>query len=445
MAVLRDLAEHDGVPRIEPITDLRYWWRYGQESFVAVRPDAWHMPERATVVGWLDTFAEMAVVRAAVNADPVLCNRVDTMVGTEFSVRQRPLDALLLQHLLEPVVVASRAYAFDRVTFDASLGRLEAGLRSDTVRFVEFVPLNGLISTRTDVNLLGGVVLRPMTDRQIGRAIHVAAVPSDFSGNPTSVQVSRFHQWAVTHERCYPVCSYKDGLPWHPQDPSFPSLEEPARRLVIALRIVCGGSVVATRPIHAQHDEDFPPTVDGAAVLVPVVGASDCDRPTLLLTEEQVADVTRVYALLATTAVEQDVSLQLAVRRFVSAGSYNLPADRLIDLVICCEALFLKRYGVGGKRKGPPAAEKAAQLLGGDPEVGVGAGEVQRFVADAYRLRNAQVHGDPPARESMTLLRGGTTEDLARFVEDLGLLVGRAIHRALNELANPLGPIGTRP
>lgn len=113
MAVLRDLAEHDGVPRIEPITDLRYWWRYGQESFVAVRPDAWHMPERATVVGWLDTFAEMAVVRAAVNADPVLCNRVDTMVGTEFSVRQRPLDALLLQHLLEPVVVASRAYAFD--------------------------------------------------------------------------------------------------------------------------------------------------------------------------------------------------------------------------------------------------------------------------------------------------------------------------------------------
>jgi hypothetical protein len=50
---LSDLAERDGVPKIDKMPDLRNWWRYGQESFVALRPNAWHMPERVTVsTGW---------------------------------------------------------------------------------------------------------------------------------------------------------------------------------------------------------------------------------------------------------------------------------------------------------------------------------------------------------------------------------------------------------
>jgi len=37
----------------------------------------------------------------------------------------------------------------------------------------------------------------------------------------------------------------------------------------------------------------------------------------------------------------------------------------------------------------------------------------------------------------MTLLNGARTEDLARFVEDLALLLGRAVHHVLAELAYP--------
>jgi len=92
VAALRDLAERDNAPQVGTMADLRNWWRYGQESFVALRPNAWHMPERVTVVGWLNTFAEMAAVREAIDADPVLGTRLDTMVGTEFSLNQRPLD-----------------------------------------------------------------------------------------------------------------------------------------------------------------------------------------------------------------------------------------------------------------------------------------------------------------------------------------------------------------
>jgi hypothetical protein len=441
MAALSDLAERDGAPHVDAMVDHRNWWRYGRESFVALRPDVWHMPERVTVAGWLDTFTEMAVVREAIDADPVLSTRLDTMVGTEFSLSQRRLDWLLVEHLLEPVIVSSRVYGFDQAVFEQHFGRLDAGLRTDTIRFVEFVPLNGFTSSTSGIALADDVVLHPMTDRQISRAVQVLAVPAEFSGGPNSVQVSRFHQWAVRREQHYPVRSYKQGMPEQPEGPAFPSLEEPAQRLITALRVVCGGSVVATRPIHAQHDDDFPPTVGGSAALSAVV-ASDLSRPTSLLTDEHVDAVRRVYRMLATTAVHRDRSLQVALRRFVSAGAKAQAEDRLIDLVICCEALFLKRHRVRGKKKRAPAAANAGQLLANDPVLGVDGEEVERFVAAAYLLRNREVHGDHPIRGLMTLLGGTTTNDLARVVEDLGLLVGRAVHLVLNELADPTAPAG---
>jgi hypothetical protein len=55
-------------------------------------------------------------------------------------------------------------------------------------------------------------------------------------------------------------------------------------------------------------------------------------------------------------------------------------------------------------------------------------------VAAAYSHRNGLVHGDDPVPVSMTFLRGERTGDLARFGEDLGLVVGRALSLVLNEL-----------
>jgi len=436
MAAMGDLAERDGAPKVDKMPDLRNWWRYGQESFVALRPDAWYMPERVTMVNWLDTFAEMVAVREAIDVDPILSTRVDTMVGTEFSLQQRRLDWLLVEHLLEPMIVTTRTYEFDEAVFDEHYSRLEAGLLTDIVRLVEFIPLNGFVPSMAEIALPDGVVLLPMTDRQMSRAIQVLAVPAEFSGGPNSVQVSRFHQWAVTKEQSYPVRSYKLGMPEHPQAPSFPSLEEPVQRLVTALRVVCGGSVVATRPIHMQHDDDFPRDVEGSAAL-PAVGLADVNRPTLLLTEDHVSTVRSVYEMLAAPAVAQDRSLQVALRRFVFAGSKALPEDRLIDLSICSEALFIHRNKTKTMQKANTVAVSGGQLLADDPVLGAERENVERFLKEAYFLRNAEIHGDHLVPKAMTLLSGEKTNDLVRFVADLARLLGRAIQLVLAELTRP--------
>jgi hypothetical protein len=436
VAAMSDLADRDGAPKVQAIPDLRNWWRHGQESFIALRPDAWHMPERVSKVGWLDTFAEMAAVRDAIAADPILSARVDTMAGTEFSLRQRRLDWLLVEHVLEPVIVTTRGYDFDDAVFDVLYDRLEIGLLADAIRMVEFVPLNGFTSNLPEVALPEGVVVRPMTDRQISQAIQVLAVPAEFSGGPNSVRVSRFHQCAVMREQSYPVRSYKQGMPERSQPSSFPSLGERAQRLVTALRVVCGGSVVATRPIHAQHDDDFPPSV-GASAALPPVGTADINRLTLLRTDEQLDALRSVYEMLATSAATRDRSLQVALRRFVFAGSKFLPEDRLIDLNICAEALFIHRNKIKTSQRANTVAEAAERLLADDPVLGADPGHVERFLREAYALRNAEIHGDHLDPKPMTLLNGAKTDDLARFVEDLGLLLGRAVHVVLAILTRP--------
>src|SRR6266511_6049331 len=114
------------------------------------------------------------------------------------------------------MIIATRSYQFDAAEFDLHYSRLEAGLLADVIRLVEFVQLNGFTSNMEQVTLPDGLVLRPMTDPQMSQAIQALAVPAEFSGGANTVQVSRFHQWALTTEQTHPIHSYKLGMPERP-------------------------------------------------------------------------------------------------------------------------------------------------------------------------------------------------------------------------------------
>src|SRR5262245_12966365 len=68
-AALDDLAKRDGAPRIGPMPDSRSWWRYGQETFVALRPAAWHLPESSPAAPRAEPDGPTSVVMAACGSD----------------------------------------------------------------------------------------------------------------------------------------------------------------------------------------------------------------------------------------------------------------------------------------------------------------------------------------------------------------------------------------
>ncbi|WP_435090641.1 hypothetical protein [Micromonospora aurantiaca (nom. illeg.)] len=197
-AVLGDFATRDGAPVFATVPDFGEWHRHGQESFVAIRRGAWQMPGRVTDYRFLNTFAEIGAVRAVVATDEVLRERVDCLVGVEFALSLRQLGPTLVKHVLEPMVAAVGGYRFGQDAFDAAYSRLEDGLLAVRARLVEVVPLNAFTPTAgiEAVTLSDGLVLQAMSDRQVSAAIGYLAVPIAFAGGPTSVTVSRFHQWA---------------------------------------------------------------------------------------------------------------------------------------------------------------------------------------------------------------------------------------------------------
>jgi hypothetical protein len=60
------------------------------------------------------------------------------------------------------------------------------------------------------------------------------------------------------------------------------------------------------------------------------------------------------------------------------------------------------------------------------------------FMRPAYRLRNAEIHGDDPTEQSLTLLDSSVTGSLAAVAEDIERVMRRAIHLVLREPRSPL-------
>ena len=430
-AALDKLASAGDGPVFAVFVGRDGWRRSGSESLVLARREAWQHPIGLAGDGWWHRLPQMETFSSALDAHPELSGRVDTMVGFPFSLANRPLPVLLAADLLTPLVEASRTYSFDHDVFDAAYARVEAGLLADTVRLVQAVPLLGFeTAVYPEVRLGGDLVIRLMTEPELSAAVELG-LPAQAPTTPLGRMVPRTYQYALVKVTPYPV---QVGSPPDPVTVPEP-IEDDARRLQTALRLMCGGSVTLGRSIQMQHEGDFDAGLGYSASLAKVE-LPDEDHRTLLGTPGQVAQVVETMTLLAAPAIAGHRPLQMALRRLIAAGSRGLAEDGLVDLTIAAEALFIHAAGKGRtKRKGNPIAQGAAALLGGDAELGASASDIHRFIAGAYLRRNHEVHADPGAPPAAHLLDGTLASSLTAVVRDLERVMRRAVTLTMQQLA----------
>jgi hypothetical protein len=434
--VLATLADTGGEPRFALQRDHRSWKRCQQEVFLVEERDLWSHPAELSSREWWYRFPEYEALRAVIQDHELLRNRVDTMVGFPSSLVARRLDVVVVQHLLTPVVEASRAYRFHRNAFEDAYAAMEAGLLAETVRLVEYVPLLGfgISSSLSGVALPDGLVIRQMSDVELSEAVRVMGIPIGQFTSTNSLTLSRLHQNALILERALPVHS---GHEQHPDAGVISPFDAAASRMLIALRIVCGGSVTFGRPMRMQNQEDFDPQRHASSMLTEVHHPAD-DRPTILVETAKVDELNEVYALLGEPGVQSKRFLRNALHRLVMAGSRALPEDRLIDLCITAEALFIHHSGLPqGQGKQMHLIAGARALLAGDPELAAEDQHIAALIQGAYRRRNTEVHGDVPGTAAFRRLDGTTTSDLHALVCDLERLLRRAAHLFLLQTADP--------
>lgn len=333
--------------------------------------------------------------------------------------------------LLRPLILFAQDYEFRREKFDELYEGVEPALLAPRVRWVDLVPINRVaLAQDAVVELSPGLVLREMTDAEIGAALRVLAIRSSGMTTLTSVTVSRFNQIALTLEHDHPFVAERD-LPKQTTSEVVQAADDPAARLISTLRVVCGGSTAATRRLRMLHPDELEANGSAEAQLTPL-GTLDPERP-IVLFADHISELRRVFELLAQPLPK---TLQVALRRLSFAGGRTQPEDRLIDLIICAEALFIHHLGHTTRQQSAVISEEAEQLLRADSVLGVDPGAVERFMRAAYKRRNSEVHGDVEPAPLLNL-RGESATDLHRVVDDLDRVMRRACRLMLERFKDP--------
>ncbi|MDH6519461.1 hypothetical protein M2163_003554 [Streptomyces sp. SAI-135] len=434
MAVLAELAETASAPQFGLQRDHRSWRRCQQEIFLVEEREQWRWPNEFSSREWWYRFPAHKALREVIRDHEVLRSRIDTLVGYPSSLLLRRLEDVVVRYLLTPVVEAARAYRFDGAAFEAAYATVEAGLFAKTVCLVEYVPLLGFDMSQavSGTPLPDGLTIRPMTDGEVSEALRVMGIPIAQLSSTNSLNLSRFHQNALVLERDLSVHS---GYSQHPEAGTPSPFDAAVDRMLIALRIVCGGSVTYGRPMRMQSRDDFDAQPHASSSLTEVHHPVE-DRPTLLVDAVTLGSLREVYDLLGKPGVQNERFLLNALRRLIMAGSRALPEDRLIDLCITAESLFIQHRGLSRRReKREHLVAGARALLSGDPYLGAEDQHVEQLIEDIYRRRNTEMHGDVAQAGPSRLLNGAMTSDLQALVGDFERLLRRAAHLVLIQIA----------
>ena len=189
-------------------------------------------------------------------------------------------------------------------------------------------------------------------------------------------------------------------------------LHEVIRDIILALRLLKEGIIFGSfvfyillskkRQLTSWSHEDDRPRVD---------------LRKYILNFEEMPRLRRMIKKIKGIDFSKRKSLDLACRRFQRAYEEKDAEDRLIDLMIAFEALFLKGEK-GVPSKGKVIAVACSILLGKNEEERQ---EIKRTLSEAYSTRNSIVHGSEYSRiesDSKGEVYVDTLPDLVSKVED---------------------------
>lgn len=123
--------------------------------------------------------------------------------------------------------------------------------------------------------------------------------------------------------------------------------------------------------------------------------------------------------------------IENAIRRFGYAGDRDLPDDKLVDLMIAAESLFL--YEIDDQDRGELSyrlSQRAAFFISEAP--GPSRHDVFRLMRNAYRVRSVIVHGGVPGNDLLRTSAGRVS--MSEFVESVERLLRLALRKMIQVL-----------
>jgi hypothetical protein len=328
---------------------------------------------------------------AQLRADEVVSLHLDRLVGTSVAARRLEADDLL-KALIFAMLDASGELEYSEATFRDRWQGIVTFLESQTLRSIAIFPIRGLTLSAAPIRISDGIELDYLSQAEIERCNRFGVLHSIFPEGPmegefsgtTGIRITVSLPKVVgdddTHASSFPNESDRGKFGNRPLQREDLVAEDVlvALRLLRHTTIRCNG--------YAKWIDSF--WLDGGTTYS--AGQVRLHADTCSLTETDVPEVLRVWELLNRSAD----GFAFSVRRFSQSFERADPDDRIVDLVIAGESIFVgdtESNGRGELRF--RFALRAAKFV---DHPTYGRRDMLDVMQRAYDARSAVVHGGHP-------------------------------------------------
>ncbi len=372
-------------------------------------------------------FPEYEAVVAAIRADELASPQVGTLVGTVLSAERQEVDKLA-DRILWDLARRAEGLRFDSDAFDESFERLIADLERTEYELPISAPLPGVKCADLPIEVEPGLEIALLSDNEIAWCLRSGLIPTigpvehAMVGEVVGIRMRLSLPKIVGDERPGADAAYE--------------LERQmlARALAVihALRAFKRGRF--STPGYVRLTDD----AGSGAQFGPLEGTGALRRfgGDYELTSEDVAAFRSFWPQFVEATKRTLVAR--AIRRFSYAADRERADDRLTDLVIAAETLFLGDTGEAQYRGELRYryALRAAFFIAADES----RRDVFMFMRNGYDARSAVVHGGEPSEKILRAIDGSQLS-LSDFVDATEEILRIALRKAITETESTGGPL----
>jgi hypothetical protein len=353
----------------------------------------------------------------AMRSDPTFARYFNVLVGTNRGgTTFSPED--LADQLIWRMAEACGRLAFDSTLFDRLFKIFDAEIREDEIEFVAVAPIQGFKSESLPIPLAKNLEIDHLTDEEIGRCLGLGIPMGLDSGGMVYLNTECGVRYRFSEPKVFGQGKHDPKgmqLAHNSMTSEFLSVSH-------GLRLFKRGRT--SIPAFVLFSIHWP--------------VNNFTSSGIIEPNAQRASMYQLSATGAGTFAEfwhraadgrKTAFLDAALRRFGFAGERHRPEDRLVDLMICAESLFLSDVGET-KERGEMRFRLSLRFALFAEIEGFTRIDCFNLIKAAYDARSAIVHGGNPDERDLKLPVTGRVS-LLQFVDAVEDALRGALHKAI--------------
>lgn len=370
----------------------------------------------------LDEYKECLDV---LGADPVISSHMNTLVGTFLSSHRIETDSIILRPIYA-FLSNEEIKGFELSLFNSEYIKIEEALYSDEIEYCNITPLCGFRMKKELLQVTDKISLVKLTDDEVLTFFRLGLKLGSSLGNEDFVHGIHGFGIKVTYRLPKIIGEPDKQIEEMASNKFFTNQYE--KETINALRVFKEGKLYPIASIR-KSNSIFSSGINFS--LEKPVKPFMNDK--FSLSEAECKDFIELHSSISEAKLVDNHFMSVNIRRFSQSNERDDIEDRIIDLMISAEALFLSSGGSFQGELKYRLAHRAAMLIGDD----IGDRKyVFEFMQKAYDVRSSIVHGSIP---KLPKKMNGEEYTLEEFCSDIEKYLRISTKKVLSLLSDPSG------